>query len=200
LSPPGAWLPAVLLASLHAQRDELLQLEARRKLHRLVEDYPGLHLAELARLAGLEANHAKYHLAYMEKHGLVSSRDEDGYWRFFPRAEGPLGPQESVSAQDKQALALLRQPVPLHVVLILLEHGAATHGDIERQVKVGRTTLHYHVQKLLRAGILVGQKEGRERRYSLAEPDRLRALLLRYRPPDALVQGFLEAWEAVSLP
>lgn len=148
----------------------------------------------------MEANHAKYHLSYMERHGLVSSRDEDGYWRFYPRKEGPLGPQESVSAQEKEVLALMRQPVPLHVALILLDKGAATHGEIEREVHVGRTTLHYHVQKLVRAGVLQGHKEGRERHYTLTDPDRLRGLLLRYRPPDALVQGFLKAWEAVSLP
>jgi predicted transcriptional regulator len=182
-----------------APHEDLLQLEARRKLYGFVSEFPGLHLAELARLAGLEANHAKYHLAYMEKHGLVSSRDEDGYWRFFPKTEGPIGLQESISAQDKELLALLRQPVPLHVTLILLDKGEASHGEIERQVRVGRTTLHYHVKKLERAGVVIGLKEGRERRYTLADPGHVREVLLRYKPPDALVQGFLEAWDTIAL-
>src|SRR5687768_1803215 len=144
------------LAATSSAREDLLQLDARRKLYRCVEDYPGLHLAELARLAGLEANHAKYHLAYMEKHGLLSSRDEDGYWRFFPRQEGPIGMQESISAHEKELLALMRQPIPLHVVLILLEGGVASHTEIEKQVRVGRTTLHYHMRKLETAGVVEG--------------------------------------------
>ena len=35
----------------------------------------------------METNHAKYHLRYLEKHGLLSSRREEGYWRFFGRVD-----------------------------------------------------------------------------------------------------------------
>ncbi|MHB1262644.1 MAG: helix-turn-helix domain-containing protein, partial [Thermoplasmatota archaeon] len=70
--------PAVALA-LHLvllRRDDLLALEARRRVYQNVEEFPGLHLSEVARQCGLETNHAKYHLDALEKHGLVSSRME----------------------------------------------------------------------------------------------------------------------------
>lgn len=182
-----------------AQRDDLLQLEARRRLLGEVERFPGLHLSELARRCGLDTNHAKYHLQRLERSGVVSSRAVDGRQAFFPRREGPVGTQEAIGAGDQRVLALLRQPVPLHAVLLLLDRGACTHADLDAAVPVARTTLHYHMGKLEKAGVVASHKEGKERVYELAEPERLEALLLRYRPPDQLVAGFLEAWEALEL-
>lgn len=147
----------------------------------------------------METNHAKYHLAYLERHGLVSSREEGGRQRVFPRREGPLGPQEAVDAGDKAVLALLRQPVPLHAVLVLLDRGECSHAELDAALPVSRSTLHYHMAKLEKAGVVASWRDGKERRYRLAEADRVLGLLLRYRPPDSLVAGFLEAWEALDL-
>lgn len=175
-------------------------METRRRVYRCVEDFPGLHLSEVARQCGMDTNHAKYHLGYLGKHGLVSSRDEGARQAFFPRREGPVGPQETVAAADKAVLALLRQPVPLHAVLVLLERGPEVpHAELDAVLAVSRTTIHYHMAKLEKAGVVVSRRRGRERLYRLADGDRVLALLLRYRPPDSLVAGFLEAWEALDL-
>ena len=153
----------------------------------------------MARQCGLSTNHAKYHLAYLERHGLVSSRMEGRQQVFFPRREGPAGVQETVAADDKAVLALLRQPVPLHAVLVLLDRGEASHGELDAAIAVSRTTLHYHMGKLERAGVVASRKDGKERRYRLADEDRILGLLMRYRPPDQLVAGFLEAWESLGI-
>ncbi|MFA5945006.1 MAG: hypothetical protein WC876_11145 [Candidatus Thermoplasmatota archaeon] len=182
------------------RRGDLLDLAARRTVYGVIEAFPGLHLSEVARQAGLAPNHAKYHVLYLERHGLVSASEEGGLLRCFPRIEGRLGPQEAIQAQDKTILAVLRQAVPLHATLLLLDRGEATHGDLDAVIPVSRTTLHYHMGKLEAARIVEGRREGRTRVYRLREPDRVLGLLLRYRPPDALVQGFLEAWEAVVVP
>lgn len=168
-------------------------------MYRRVEEFPGLHLSEVARQCGLDTNHAKYHLGYLEKHGLVSSKEQGAYQVFFPRREGPLGPQESVGADDKAVLALLRQPVPLNAVLVLLDRGECSHGELDSALSVSRTTVHYHMGKLEKAGVVTSWRVGKERRYKLADGDRILALLLRYRPPDSLVAGFLEAWEALEI-
>lgn len=183
-----------------AKRDDLLELDARRRIYEHVERFPGLHLREIARSTGMDPNHAKYHLLYLEKNGLVSSREEGGYWRFFAKAEGRLGPQEVLSPQDKGVLALLRQPVPLHCILVLLNDAEASIEALSQRIGVAHSTLLYHLGKLERAGLVVSRKEGRLRVVRLAEPERLQSYLVRFRPPDSLVAGFLEAWEQLELP
>lgn len=182
-----------------ARRGDLLDLDVRRRLFEQVRQYPGLHLRELARALAIDPNHAKYHLQALERAGLVSSKREEGYWRFFPRESGPVGPADTVGAKDKGVLSLLRRPVPLHVTLLLLDRGEATLTDLVNDVRVSISTLHYHLTKMEGAGMLQSEKLGRERRYRLSDRDRMVDQLIRYRPPDSLVQGFLEAWEQLEL-
>lgn len=100
---------------------------------------------------------------------------------------------------DKRILALLRRPVPLRIVLELLDRGEASQVALLERVDVAQSTLSYHLSKLVKAGVVVAEKQGRERAYRLAEPERAMGLLMRYRPPDRLVAGFLEAWEGFEL-
>ncbi len=181
------------------RRDDLLELESRRRVFEYVQKFPGLHLREIARGTELHPNHVKYHLQYLQKHDLVSSRKEDGYWRFFPREEGSVGLRETVGADKKKILALLRQPVPLHTVLVLLERNQASQGELAQAVGVAQATLHYHLGKMEREALVMSWKDGRERYYRLADERVVAELLLRFRPPDALVQGFLDAWETLQI-
>ena len=181
------------------RRDDLLELESRRRVFEYVQQFPGLHLREIARGTTLHPNHVKYHLQYLQKHDLVSSRKEHGYWRFFPREESSVGLRETVGADKKHLLALLRQPVPLHTVLVLLERGQASQGELAQAVGVAQATLHYHLGKMERNTLVTSWKEGRERYYRVGNEAVVAELLLRFRPPDALVQGFLDAWETLQI-
>jgi predicted transcriptional regulator len=198
-SPRGsAWLAHGLFVLL-GRRADLLLLEARRRIHEHLSKYPGLHLRAIARALDMDPNHVKYHLQYMEKHEIVSSRKEDGYWRFWPRDEGAVGMRERLSSADKKILSVLRRPIPLHVTLILLDRDEATATQITEQVSVSRSTLHYHLGKLEKAGIVESHKEGRDRYYWLSDADHIATILIEHRPPPSLVAGFLEAWEQLGL-
>lgn len=182
-----------------AHRKDLLALDARRLVYQHVQSYPGLHLREIGRGTGLDPNHAKYHLQYLEKHGMVSSRKEDRYWRFYPRVETETGQRDVLGRHEKAVLALLRRPMPLHVTLLLLDRGEMSHGDILEDLDVSHSTLSYHLKKMEGQGLVEARSAGRQRFFRLRDAEQVFLLLMQYRPPDALVQGFLEAWEALEL-
>lgn len=184
---------------LMAGETDLPRQETRRAVYDHVRTYPGLHLSEIARQLGIPTNHAKYHLRRLEKDGLVSSLKEDGYWRFFPRADGSVGTRDLVDREEKRLLAMLRRPNPLHITLHLLSAGEATHGELTEALDVAGATAHYHLQRMEDAGMLERRPDGRRVYYALARPDEVARLLERYEPPDELVAGFLDAWEDVSL-
>lgn len=192
------WRVALLML-VAGPRTDLLDLEARRRLHEYVTKYPGLHLREIARATGFEMNHAKYHLLYMQKHGLISSRRDEGYWRFFPLEEGRAGWRDQVPAPSKGILGLLRRPIPLHITLLLLEQGELNQTQILERVGIAASTLHYHLGHMEKANLLVSERRGRERVCKLADPKTVVGLLVRYRPPPSLVADFLEAWEQLDL-
>lgn len=190
---------AGLVVTLERERDRVLSLGARRRLHRQVGTFPGLHLAELARTVDMSPNHAKYHLDRLERSGLVTSRQEGGFLVYFPKETGSIGLREAVPAPDKLTLALLRRPVPLHIVLLLLDKQVATHAQLLGEVGVAHGTLHYHLKRLETAAVLVSERQGRERLYRINDTRRVEELLTRFKPPSALVEGFLDAWEGLDL-
>lgn len=138
----------------------------------------------------------------LERHGLVASEkgEGEGYWRFFPREESELGPRDVLSADDKQLLSLLRKEVPLHVTLVLLDEQEASAGDLAEAVEVAPSTMSYHASQMQEAGLVEAEKDGRTRIYRLAEPNHVAQLLIRFEPPDELVQGFLDAWDQLEFP
>ncbi len=191
-----ALAPSVLLM---AGSTDLPRQKTRREVYKHVKRYPGLHLSEIARQLDIPTNHAKYHLRRLENDDMVSSFKEDGYWRFFPRADGSVGTRDLVDREEKRLLAMLRRPKPLHIVIHLLSTGEATHGELTDVLDVAGATAHYHLQRMEDAGLLERRPDGRRVYYALARPDEVARLLDRYEPPDELVSGFLDAWEDVSL-
>ena len=185
--------------SFERERERVLELGARRRLHDQVTTFPGLHLAELARNLEMDPNHAKYHLDRLERSGLVTSRHEGGFLLYFPKEETAVGMRDAVAASDKAVLAALRRPVPLHIALLLMDRGRTTHAQLLEDVGVAHGTLHYHLKRMEDGGILTSVKEGRERWYTLADRELVERLLTKYRPPNALVAGFLDAWEGLQL-
>jgi predicted transcriptional regulator len=181
-----------------AAKEAPLDLELRRRLYEYVGKYPGMHLREVARALDIHPSHAKYHLQRLEKNDLVSSRHEDGYWRFWPRVESRVGFRDRLSRQEKSIMSILRRPVPLHITLILLDRTEATHTEILQEVEVAHATLHYHLSKMESSDILQSEKVGRERFYRLRDGGQVLRLLLEYRPPNPLVRRFLDAWEQLE--
>lgn len=159
-------------------------LRIRKRLIQLIEEFPGLHLREIARQANMSEALALYHLDQLEEAGAVESRTEEQFRRFFP-AEAP-----SIEERDRDLMALLRQRVPLQIALYLLDVEDATHGEITKQLQLAKSTVSYHLDKLTKADFVV-QEDGRIR---LREPRRVERLLLRWEPPRSLTDRFTTLW------
>ncbi len=190
----------VLFLVVAASVDRLLELRARRRIFDHVKTFPGLHLRELARQVDLDPNHVRYHVRYLEQHGLVSGIREGGYVRYFPRVVGPVGYQDVLSPREKAALAVLRRPAPLRIVLVLLDRETASVGALAAEINLAHSTVNYHLRRMAAAGVVELRRNAGGRKYALTDPEAVLAQLVRHRPPDALVQGFLEAFEALDLP
>ncbi|MGB0651630.1 MAG: winged helix-turn-helix transcriptional regulator [Thermoplasmatota archaeon] len=173
---------------------EALELDVRRRLYEVVHQYPGLHLREVSRRARLETNHAKYHLRYLERHELVASTREDGYWRFWP-----TGKEAAPSRQERRWLGLLRRPVPFGVALTLAAEGERSAGALAEAVGVTPGTLTHHLKRLEKAGVVATRPDGRRKMVRLCDADAVIGLLGRHRPPKSLVNEFLDTWDALDL-
>lgn len=169
------------------RREEVLEYETRRRVFRLIEDEPGLHLRELERRSGVPLSTLRHHLRYLEEHGLVDAEDDRNLTRYFART--------LVEPRDRDALAALRQEALRRVLLfVLAKGGQATHKEISEGIGAPPSTLAVYLAQLVKRGLLARRSLGRESRYDAVDPERVVRLLHAYRGTflDALVDHLLD--------
>ena len=167
--------------------NEILELETRRKIYNLIARNPGLHFSKIADMLSLRLSLAEYHLLYLEKNKIVISVKEKGYKRYY--MEG-----SKIGVEDKKILSLLRQEIPLRVVLFLLKHANSKHRDILKSLDCAPSTLSYHLKKLVKNGIIAINDEHKdENGYSIVNANEIVKIIVSYKPY-AVLESFKDIW------
>lgn len=174
--------------------DTVLDLEARRRIVRFVQESPGLHMRELAARLAMPVSTLEYHCYQLVKHGQLVTRETAGFKAFYPG--------EGMDRRDKDILYLVRHDAPRKVCSHLLLHPGATPKELRDVLGVTGPTLTFHLNKLRGAGILREEPEGRTKRLYVEDPERVANLLVTYRRSflDDAVDRFADAWLALSPP
>lgn len=171
-----------------------IELDTRRKIYELIVKSPGIHFREIERRLGIAVGSLQYHLHFLEKKNLIKIEQDEGYLRYFP-VESPL------SQNDKKILSFLRRKTSRHILIFLLNKSSANNKDISRGVGLSPSTVSWHLNKLVEAGVVRRRKKGRESFFEIEDPERVVKLMITYKESflDKLVDGFVEVWEHSKL-
>ena len=164
---------------------DTLELETRRDIYDLVAKNPGLHLSKIAKLLKMRVSLVEYHLVYLVKNQVIRAVKESGYLRFYVKGK--------VGTEDKQVLSILRQEVPLRIVLYLLKSERSKHKDILKEMNVAPSTLSYHLKKLNKCGLISVKTYGDEKGYSIVDRNKLVNILVQYKPYN-VIESFKDIW------
>ncbi len=170
-------------------------LTVRARVLEAIVRYPGIHVRGLERQMQESAPLIQYHLKRLHADGYVENREQGGYVRYYPT---PKAKTARIAPADQPLLGILREEVPLHIALLLLDHGPLTHGDIVQRVGVAKSTLSYHLAKMAEAG-LIDRVPGATT-IRLTDRDRIYALLLAHKPTPDLLDAFAELWDDLYSP
>ncbi len=164
-----------------------LHAEATRDLlAELVRSFPGLHVQELARQAGMSKQLAGYHLRLLVQDGRLQELRDRDHLRYFTLDEAGM------TNEDRGIIVLLRQPHLLNLMLILLETKAATNGDLAEATGLSKSTVSHHVAHLVGAGAVQSTRNGLG--FELADPRLVRRMLLRWQPPTTITDKVADVW------
>lgn len=164
---------------------EAAELETQKKIYMLISKEPGLNLTKISELLNINVPLTIYHLRYLEKHELITVIKEKGYTRCY--AKGQVG------IRDKKILSLLRQEIPLKIVLFLLKHHHAKHKEILEQFNIAKSTLSYHLKKLLSCGVLQVISVENEQWYAVVHEKEILSCLIKYKP-SRIAFGLNDTW------
>lgn len=156
---------------------------ARRRIVERVRSDPGVHFNALVRGLDMSPGQVQYHLGRLLGDRIVA---EDCYGRtqYYP---------PSFDAWERRALALLRRETSADVVAVLLESGETPATEVVERVGIARSTLSWHLDRLVDAGLVTERRDARGRVVlDVGRPERTARLLRRARPslPGRLVDRF----------
>jgi predicted transcriptional regulator len=150
------------------------EINLRRKIYKLIEKNPGLNLVKIAEILKISWQLADYHLLYLNKEEIITIVREEGYKRYYVKGE--------ISVESRKKLALLRQEIPLKIVMLILEKKSMTHRKILEFFDIAASTLSYHLKKLVKYGLLFYEEIDNERKYMIKNEKELKNILIKYKP------------------
>jgi DNA-binding transcriptional ArsR family regulator len=163
-------------------------LDVRTSLYVMVQDYPGLHVRELSRRLGTPVRMVEYHAAALLDSGILEDRREGTYQRLFPsRQELPL------TNRERDALGVLRKPVPLSIVLALLDAPLGlSHTELCRRTGASKANLSHHLKDLVDLRLVRHDND-----YRLSDLEGTRNLLRDHKPVPDLRTRFADLWGGI---
>ena len=168
-----------------------IELDTRRRIYEHVVANPGTHLRAIKDELDMPMGQLEYHLHYLEQRGLLESKEDRYYKRFYPR---------EMSATDRRILAAIRQERPRQIVLVVLENPGIDHKGVQDALGVSASSLSFYMKDLVGKEIIGRTREGQRSLYHVLDVDRVVKLLITYRPSflDKMVDRFLETWLDVN--
>jgi len=151
---------------------EYLDLKTRGDIYNFVTRQPGLHLDEISKKMNIPKDNISYHLGYLKKLGVLMEIFDDENARYYVT--------KKISEREREMLHLLRQDVPIKIIMFLLINPEASWMNISRHLKRHPKTISFHLRKLIAAGAIETIPNGREIRYAVKNEEDIFYLLNKY--------------------
>jgi len=136
------------------RKDQVLDHYSRGRVYQYIEMNPGEHFNSIKRALDLNIGTATYHLEVLSRSGLVTSRQDGIYKRFYP-TNVPIPPSNGGGISEVQQ----------RVLVVIKESPGITQKEIARLFGVRQSTLNYQVTRLEEKGLITAEKRGRSVHY-----------------------------------
>ncbi len=117
----------------------------------------------------------QYHLNLLEKQGKISSEKQNLHKYYFP-----IGLFEK---NERDILKILNQETAREILLLILEKKNPTQTDIVGIVKISSASVNWHINRLIELGMIIPQRDGKFKRYTLGiDTKHIISLMRNYHP------------------
>ena len=155
------------------KKNHILELEIRRIIYNFILEHPGVYLLEISREIKIPKTTLDYHLRYMSKNKLISSKKYGEYLRYFV--------YESISRNEKKIINILRNKTCLHLILYLSSHHLSTRNEISKDLEKSPSTIYHFIKKLINLDIIESFKDKKTKKYRLKNERETDKILIKYK-------------------
>lgn len=191
-------------------KDEILKLNSRGNLYEFILKNPGLHLHEIKRRTNIPLGCLRYHLNYLEKVDIILKKPDLKYTRYYVKhtvgkndkkilnllrqettlkiiimlllpGDYRIYNGEEIFQKSLSKFETFENPYSINDLINLTKNWKNSDNFYLRK---HRTTVEFHLKKLLEADLVEKIKEGKEIKYKLKDEDMTWRILIKYK--DAL--------------
>ncbi|ADD04528.2 ArsR family transcription regulator [Natrialba magadii ATCC 43099] len=156
----------------------------RRQIRTHVQDNAGIHFNELVRESEFAPGQVQYHIRRLLAADELVRSEFYGRTHYYP---------PEYDEWERATLALFRRETARDIVVHLIEHEPATPAAVADTLGIARSTLEYHLDRLVEQGVVEKTYDERNRvTLRLANAEGTGRLLSTVEPtvPDRLVDRF----------
>jgi predicted transcriptional regulator len=131
----------------------------RTQIYNFVAANPGVQFRAICSSLGLSIGVVQFHLAQLQKSGLVTSLRRGRYKRFFVAGQ--------YSLKQMEAIAAFRLQTVKRILLTLLNGQNVSHHRLAVQVQISSQGLTWQMSRLKETGLIVESRNGLNVAYAL---------------------------------
>lgn len=167
-----------------------LELDTRKRIFEAIRASPGIHLRELERCLSVAVGNLQYHLHYLEKRNLIMQMRDEQFVRYFVK-------DKELDDNGRMVMSFLRKKACRHILVTLMEEPGMNNKDISLAIGLSPSTVSWHLNKLVAAGVVKRTVNGRESNFLVVDPENVTELIISYKGSffDKLLDNFIEMWE-----
>jgi predicted transcriptional regulator len=171
----------------------VLDLPTRQRIFDFVREHPGSSARTVQRGVNLGWGETAYHLDQMLRAGLLFRERGGRRDYYFPADMVP---------SDRQLLLTMQSAIERGLLVELARSNGLSFGELGDRLKVGKSTLAFHLKFLLALGIVEADPSGSTRTYRVRRPDLVLRLYGSYRDSfeDRWIDRFSSTWGGLTRP
>ncbi len=170
--------------------DDILLQRTRRRILEYLAGHPGVSAREVQRALQLGWGETAYHLDQLVR-ANAAQRERTG------RRDAYFAP--NVPWTDRRILVVLRGGTTRRLLLELTSVPAIGFSDLQARLGVSKSTLSFHLTRLVAAGLVEVLRTDEGRSYRVPSRERVAQLVRAYRESfgDRLIGRFIETWTSL---
>jgi predicted transcriptional regulator len=169
----------------------------QQKLLRYIHLSPGIRYRELLRLTDSSNGVLSYHLGELEGKNRITVERKKSVTRYFPM---------NMDTEVSKIIGWIRNPVSRQIILSSLSNEGCTLNELTRTTKRRPSTVSWHLQRLMKAGIVkkgngsISDRHHTSRYYHILNKTVIEEILSKYveSPLDKLVNDYSDLMDELT--
>jgi DNA-binding transcriptional ArsR family regulator len=154
--------PSVLPQPFFAEKATLPQNINRTEIFNFIQGNPGVQFRAICGGLGLSIGVVQFHLAQLQRSGLITSFRKGRYKRFFASAR-------RFSSAEMEAIATARLGTARSILKALLSGKRLSHHELAVRVRISSQGLTWQMKRLRETGLIVENRNGLNVTYTLSQ-------------------------------